>query len=130
MDYNEILETLIRVIIVPIIPLLGVYIKMLMETKINEIQSKIDNQNLTKQLGIAKEVLKSCVVETYETYVKPLKEQNLFHEEEQVIALEKTKEKFLSIINEETRVALESAYGDYTKWIETTIENMVKSSKQ
>lgn len=130
MDYNEILETLIRVIIVPIIPLIGVYVKILMETKINEIQSKIDSQNLAKQLDIAKEVLKSCVVETYETYVKPLKEQNLFHEEEQQIALDKTKEKFLTIINEGTRVALESAYGDYTKWIETTIENMVKSNKQ
>lgn len=130
MDYNEILETLIRVIIVPIIPLIGVYVKILMETKINEIQSKIDSQNLAKQLDIAKEVLKSCVVETYETYVKPLKEQNLFHEEEQQIALDKTKEKFLTIINEDTRVALESAYGDYTKWIETTIENMVKSNKQ
>ena len=129
MDYNEILEVVIRVIIVPIIPLLALYLKLLIQTKINEIQSKIENQNLLKQLDIAKEVLESCVVETSETYVKSLKDQNKFDKDAQLIALEQTKSKFLSIINDGTKKALESAYGDYTKWIETSIENLIKTSK-
>lgn len=129
MNYNEVLETLIRAVIVPIIPLLAIYVKLLIETKINEIQTKIDNQNLLKQLEIAKEVLSNCVIETSETYVKTLKEKDKFDTKTQEIALQKTKEKFLSIINDGTKTALETAYGDYTKWIEASIESVIKENK-
>lgn len=129
MDYNEILEIVIRVIIVPIIPLLALYLKLLIEAKINEIQAKTESQNLLKQLDIAREVLQSCVIDTSETYVKSLKDQNKFGVEAQKLALEQTKSKFLLIINDGTKKALEEAYGDYTKWIDTSIENLIKSSK-
>lgn len=129
MEWNEILDIVIRVIIVPIIPLLAVYVKMLIQTKINEIQSKIDNENLSKQLEIAKNTLNQCVAQTTETYVKSLKEQGKFGAESQRIALEKTKQSFLSIIGDGTKEALETAYGDYTKWIDTSIENLVKEHK-
>lgn len=129
MNWNEVLDIIIRVIIVPIIPLLAVYIKMLIQTKINEIQSKIDNENINKQLEIAKNTLNDCVTETTETYVKSLKEQGKFGVEAQAIALEKTKQAFLSIIGEGTKKALETAYGDYTKWIETSIEKLIKENK-
>ena len=129
MDWSEVLDIVIRVIIVPIIPLLAVYIKLLLETKIDEIKAKTDNQNIKKQLDIARQVLSECVTDTSETYVKTLKEQGEFGAEAQKIAFEKTKSKFLSIISEGTKIALETTYGDYTKWIETSIENLVKSNK-
>lgn len=129
MDWNEVLDIVIRVIIVPIIPLLAVYLKILLQTKIDEIKAKTDNQNLKKQLDIARDVLSECVTDTTETYVKSLKEQGEFGTEAQKIALEKTKIKFLTIISDGTKTALETAYGDYTKWIEISIESLVKANK-
>lgn len=129
MDWNEILDIAIRAIIIPIIPLLAIYVKMLIQTKIDEIQAKIDNESLKKQLELAEQILSDCVIETTETYVKSLKEQGKFGVEAQKIAFEATKNKFLSIIGDGTKTALETAYGDYTKWIETSIENLVKENK-
>lgn len=129
MDYNQILDTVIRMVIIPIIPLLAVYIKTLLQAKIQEVENKITNENLLKQLEIAKEVLNDCVTNTTETYVKSLKEQGKFDLSTQKQALEKTKKEFLSIINSGTKEALETAYADYEAWIETAIEKIVKENK-
>ncbi len=129
MDINEILELLIQVVVIPVIPLLALYVKRFIQVKMDEVTAKITDDNIKKQLDMAKEVLADCVMETSEIYVKSLKDLGEFDLEAQEIALQRTKDVFLEIIGQGTKEALETAYGDYTRWIETNIEKIIKEQK-
>ena len=130
------MELIIKLIIVPIIPLLAVYLKSLIQIKIAKAKREIEaienetiSKQLDKQLDLAQKTLESCVTETTETYVSELKKLDKFDKNAQIIALNKSKEKFLDIISEATKEALEQVYGDYLKWIDTSIEKILESKK-
>ena len=136
MNWNEVMELIIKLIIVPIIPLLAVYLKSLIQIKIAKAKREIEaienetiSKQLDKQLDLAQKTLESCVTETTETYVSELKKLDKFDKNAQIIALNKSKEKFLDIISEATKEALEQVYGDYLKWIDTSIEKILESKK-
>lgn len=137
MNWNEVMELIIKLIIVPIIPLLAVYLKSLIQIKIAKAKREIEaienetaSKQLDKQLDLAQKTLESCVTETTETYVSELKKLDKFDKNAQIIALNKSKEKFLDIISEATKEALEQVYGDYLKWIDTSIEKILESKKK
>ena len=136
MNWNEVMELIIKLIIVPIIPLLAVYLKSLIQIKIAKAKREIEaienetaSKQVDKQLELAQKTLESCVTETTETYVSELKKLDKFDKNAQIIALNKSKEKFLDIISEATKEALEQVYGDYLKWIDTSIEKILESKK-
>lgn len=136
MNWNEVMELIIKLIIVPIIPLLAVYLKSLIQIKIAKAKREIEaienettSKQLDKQLDLAQKILENCVTETTETYVSELKKLDKFDKNAQIIALNKSKEKFLDIISEATKEALEQVYGDYLKWIDTSIEKILESKK-
>lgn len=115
-----------------IIPLLGLAVSMFsvwMNAKKKEAQAKTDNEVAQKYIGIAFDVINTCVVSTTETYVKNMKNQNMFDAEAQKIALEKTKTAVMETLSDEAKTHLTGLYGDLNKYIENKIEEAVKNNK-
>lgn len=129
MDLDLLLEVLFKGIIIPIVPLMVVYLQRLITVKTNEINNRIDNQNVKKYLDIAREILQSCVAETSQTYVETLKEQGKFDKEAQINAMIMTKQKFLNVISVDTKKILQEMFNDYDAWITTSIEDIINSTK-
>lgn len=130
MSLDSIVEILFKGILIPIIPLIVVYLKELINAKTNEISNKVESETVTKYLEIAKNTLQSCVTETTQIYVDVLKEQGKFDKEAQIIAMELTRETFLSIISESTKEVLEEMFDDYNIWITTSIEEIINNQKK
>ena len=81
MELDLILEILFKGIIIPIIPLIAVYLQKVITVKINEINERVKNEHTKKYLEIAKTTLQSCVAETTQVYVESLKAQGKFNKE-------------------------------------------------
>lgn len=115
-----------------IIPLLGLAVGFLttwLNAKKKEAQAKTDNEVAQKYIGVAFDVINTCVIATSETYVKAMKNQNMFDEEAQKTAFEKTKNAVMETLSDEAKKCLTNLYGDLDKYITNKIEEAVKNNK-
>lgn len=115
-----------------IVPLLGLVVGFLVtwiNAKRKEALAKTDNEMAQACINIVADVINSAVICTTETYVKSMKNQNLFDVEAQKTALDKTKTVVMETLSEETKTRLSGLYGDLNKYIETKIEEAIKNNK-
>ena len=115
-----------------IVPLLGLVVGFLItwiNAKRKEVLAKTDNEMAQACINIAADIINSAVISTTETYVKSMKNQNIFDVEAQKIALDKTKTVVMETLSEETKTRLSGLYGDLNKYIETKIEEAIKNNK-
>jgi hypothetical protein len=59
---QETLSTILKAVLVPILPLLTTYLIYLLNTKINELKEKINNEKFNKYLDILHELITSNVI--------------------------------------------------------------------
>ena len=130
MNVDELLNLLFKLVIIPIIPLLTIYLQKLIQSKIDEIQSKQKNETLNKYLQIAEDNLSKAVEEVSQTYVDSLKEQCGFGVEEQKKAFEMARLRFEQLANEDVKEAIMEVSNDYNAWITASIESLVKADKE
>jgi hypothetical protein len=93
------------------------------------LTSNIKNEKAKQLIESAADIIVSATKCTTQTYVDALKDKDLFNEEAQKAALEKTKEVVLTQLTDETKELIEQTYGDITKWIETKIESSIYDLK-
>lgn len=129
MELKEALEILFRLVIIPIIPLVTIYIKKLIESKINELQVATKNKTLDKYLQIAEEGMIKAVLMVSQTYVDALKKEGKFDKESQVKAFEMAKSEFEKIVSDEIKNGIKELTSDYDAWIKSSIESLIKESK-
>ena len=128
-NFGDVLEILFKLIVLPIIPLVVLYAKTFIQLKIEELQEKIDNENVDKYLGLANEILQKVVTEVTQTYVDNLKSTNSFDKEAQKKAFMLAKEKFELIATDEVKNVIDEVMGDYDAWIQSSIEALVNQQK-
>lgn len=128
-NFGDVLEILFKLIVLPIIPLVVLYAKTFIQLKIEELQEKIDNENVDKYLGLANEILQKVVTEVTQTYVDNLKSTNSFDKEAQKKAFMLAKEKFELIATDEVKNVIDEVMGDYDAWIQSAIETLVNQQK-
>lgn len=128
-NFNEVLTLLWKLGLLPIIPLLVIYLKAFIQTKTDELKLKTHNEELNKYIGIATDTLQTVVTEVSQTYVDELKELNKFDKEAQLIAFNMAKDKFENIVTEDTKKAIKEVVADYDEWINSNIEAIVKDNK-
>lgn len=128
-NINIFLETLFKLIIIPIIPLVVVYLKTLIQAKTEELKTKTNNIVIDKYLDMANDILLRCVVETTQVYVNECKKNNSFTKDAQLKAFEMTKSRFEEIATEEIKNIIKEMTGDYEAWINASIETLVNQSK-
>lgn len=92
-------------------------------------QDKIDNDLVDKYLGRLDETITNVVLATTQTYVESLKNKNMFTEEAQKEAFQRTYNAVMKTLNDEAKKYIASAVGDIETYITNKIEATVKMTK-
>lgn len=132
MDVNiqELLNTLIQLVLLPALPILTAYGVKLLKKWIDEKTQKIDNEKAQEYLKSIGETICQAVMSTTQTYVDNLKGQNAFDSVAQKKAFELTKTTVLNLLTTEAKDFLAKAYGDVDAWLDSKIEQTVQDTKK
>ena len=126
---NEILLNILSIVVMAVIlPLVSYGISRL----IAYLNTKVKDEKTKVYLSQATEVVNNVVRMVFQTYVDTLKKNASFDESAQLEALNKAKEKIMSLLNKEVIEFINKNYGDINNWITTQIEstiNVLKNSK-
>lgn len=129
MEIKDVLGLLFQLVILPIIPLVVIYIKKFIEAKIDELQANTDNAIVDKYLQIAEESVIKAVETVTQIYVDELKKLGSFDLQAQQVAFTKAKDMLELLITEEVKDCIAEVYGDYDAWIKASIESAVRVTK-
>lgn len=125
MDWGNLLDTIIKVVIIPVIPLLALWLKCWISKQIEKLEKELEKRELevfNEYLNIVRETAFNIVHSVKQTYVDELKRENSWTLEKQKEAFDIAKEKVLKQITEGGKKLLEKGLGDYEAFIEDLIE--------
>ena len=129
MDYQEILDLLIKTVLVPIIPLFSAYLVLYIKKQIKKLEEQIDNEIITNSLVRVESLIISSVTAIQQSYVDTLKKEGNFTEERQTKAFNMAKNRILTLLKDEYIDIIQKVYGDYVSYVEIKIEQIVSESK-
>lgn len=129
MNWNEILQNLFVVVIIPLLGLITKYVVQFFAVKNEEIKNTTDNETFKKYFDLLNKTVSNCVIATNQTYVDALKDKNAFTAEAQKEALQKTYSAIMSILSADAITYLTNATGDLQSYILNLIEAQVKENK-
>lgn len=131
MNITETIQQIFELCIVPLLIIGTKYLVSLIQKKKEEIDSKMNNEELSKYSDMLANTIEECVIATNQTYVDSLKNKNAFDKKAQKEAFNLTYEKVKALLTDEAQKMLEEAYGDLNLYITTKIEaevNMYKAA--
>ncbi len=126
---NELLTTLIQMVVIPAIPVLITYLAKYLKAKADQATIRIDNEQVRIYLQEATDAVLQAVTFTAQTYVDTLKKQGKFDKEAQEQAFNTAKDVALKLLTEEAKQMITDLYGDITIWLDTKIEQTVNEQK-
>ena len=129
MNWNEILQNLFVVVIIPLLGLITKYVIQFFAVKNEEIKNTTDNETFKKYFDLLNKTVTNCVIATNQTYVDALKDKNAFTAEAQKEALQKTYTAIMNILSADAITYLTNATGDLQSYILNLIEAQVKENK-
>jgi hypothetical protein len=129
MNWEEILNTLFQLVIIPLIIAGGGLLVTYIHAKTKQIKEKTENDMTDKYLCMLEDTITKAVIATTQTYVEALKNKNAFDEEAQKEAFTRTYNAVIAVLNEDAYKYLTSAVGDLESYITTRIEYNVKVCK-
>lgn len=129
MNWLEIVSKIFEVCIIPLLGIISFYVVQYIKIKGSEIIEKVESDTSRKYLTMLQETVCEVVVETNQVYVEALKKEGKFDLEAQKKAFEKTYDKVLEIMNEESVEYLGEMVGDLQSYITTLIEAEVNKNK-
>lgn len=128
-NLNELLMTIIQVVIIPAIPVLVTFLVKLLKAKADQTTTKINNELARQYLQEAIDAVLQAVTYVSQTYVDSLKKQGKFDAEAQKKAFTTAKDIALQLLTEDAKNLITDLYGDLTVWLDTKIEQTVKEQK-
>lgn len=129
MEWNEIIQDVFQVVLIPLLGLLVSYFIKWVNARAAALNSQATNETQIKYINMLAQTITACVVATNQTYVNTLKEQGRFDIEAQKIAFEKTFEAVKATITEEAEKYLIEVVGDLDAYIKNQIEAAVAYNK-
>lgn len=94
------------------------------------LQDKAKNETLNKYFNDVIEAVKDAVYITAQDYTSDLKkEQGYLTLEQQAIALNKAKDKFIELMGEEVQDLVFEIHGDFDEWFKLKVDSILGSSK-
>lgn len=127
---QETLNTLMTLVVLPLLTGVSGFAVAWLRKKTQEINENIKNITAKKYIDMASEAVTKAVQTTFQTYVDTLKAQGKFNKETQLAALQKSKDTAVALITDEAKKAISEAYGDFDKWLAATIETLVRGDKK
>lgn len=130
-DLNQLLLTIVNVMLIPILPVLTAYIIAFLKKKIAELESNIKKLELTKQLELTENAISTSIAAVNTNYVDSLKKnKGALSLEEQRAAFTMAKEKIDKILGQDGRQKLSEFYRDVDTWMDSRIEFHVRQAKK
>lgn len=126
---NELLTTLIQVVVIPAIPVLVAYLIKYLKARAEHTATRLENELIRTYLQEATDAVLQAVTYTAQTYVDSLKDQGKFTKDAQVQAFNTAKDVALRLLTEEAKQMITALHGDLTLWLDTKIEQTVKEQK-
>jgi hypothetical protein len=130
MDWIELLRNICEVCLIPLLGVLTAFLVQFIRTKQAELKAKTENETIQKYINMLSDTIVECVISTNQTYVNELKDKDLFDEEAQKEAFNRTFEAVFSIITEEAYAYLSEFYGDLENYVQNKIESVVWTYKK
>ena len=129
MDWNELLMTLIKVVILPAVPIVVAAIVKFCKAKTDEALTDVESELLRQALNEATDAVYAAVTYTSQVYVDSLKQSGNFDKAAQEQALKTALQKAEAMLAEDTKKLLESLYGNLQDWLTVKIEQAVRDQK-
>lgn len=129
MNYLELLQQIFEVCIIPLLGVLTTFLVKFINNKSSELKSKTENELIINYINLLNNTISECVIATNQTYVNYLKQEGKFDINAQKEAFRITYEAVLNILNEESKIYLNQAFGDLTNYITQKIEAEVNLHK-
>ena len=137
--FREFMSGALYAVITVALPVLVKYCITFIENKIAAVQAEkikseaerlgIDADLLNKYIDMAEDAVYKAVMETNQTFVDALKKESNFTKEAQAEALNKAIDTAKANITEEAKKVLIEAYGDLNKYLTTSIEALIRTTK-
>ena len=128
-NLNDILKSIIYIIITSILPIIVPYIIKLLNAKIDELTANIENEKAKRYIDVIVDAISIAVTSVNQTYVDSLKESGTFDEESASVAKRLAMQKAKDLITADSKQFIEMAYGDFDKYLENAIESYVRQEK-
>ena len=129
MDWLEMLQQIFNILIVPVLTAVSLFLVRFIQSKTNELKTKVNDETLQKYMDMLNKTITDCVLATNQTYVESLKGQNAFDKNAQLEAFKKTYDAVMDILTEDAKKYLDEALGDLSGYITTKIESEVNTNK-
>ena len=122
MNWTEILNTIFRLCIIPLLSIATTCLIKWIDIKKTTALESVKNETAQKYINLLSETISVCVLSTKQTYVDALKEKDAFNAEAQKEAFALTFNAIMDTLSAEAKVYLAEIYGDLTTYITNKIE--------
>lgn len=128
-NLNEILKSIVYIVITGILPIIVPYIIKVLNAKVDELTANIESEKAKRYIDIIVDAISIAVTSVNQTYVDSLKQAGKFDDESAFTAKKLAMEKARDLISADSKHFIELAYGDFDKYLENAIESYVRQSK-
>ena len=133
MEFSEMLNYVLYVVLTVIIPVVAKYAVDLIKTKIKEsniIADATKNEDLSKIVEGALSDVMDAVLYVNQVYTDSLKASGRFDKEAQEEAFNRAYVEAMNMISDEAKKVIEQLYGSFDKWLKLKIESSVNMAKK
>lgn len=133
MEFSEMINYVLYVVLTVILPVVAKYAVDLIKTKIKEsniIADATKNEDLSKIIEGALSDVMDAVLYINQVYVDSLKSSGKFDKEAQQEAFNRAYKEALNMISDEAKKVIEQLYGSFDKWLKLKIESSVNMAKK
>ena len=133
MEFNEMLNNVLYVVLTAILPVVATYLVNLIKVKIKEsnaIEEATKNEDMSNLVKDALADVMDAVLYVNQTYTDALKKQGEFTKEAQEEAFNLAYTEAMNMISDGAKKVIEEMYGSFDKWLVLKIESSVNMAKK
>ena len=126
LNWTEIIEYVIKFIIISAIGGVSAYFLTFIKVKKQELLEKVKNETVKKYIEMLDKTVSECVLATNQTFVDALKKTNSFDTEAQKQAFKTTFDAVKSMLTDEAQKYLTESVKDLDTYISNKIEAQIR----
>lgn len=133
MEFSEVLNYVLYVVLTVILPVIAKYAVDLIKTKIKEsniIANAAKNEDLSVIIEGALSDVMDAVLYVNQVYTDSLKASGKFDQAAQAEAFNRAYVEAVNMISDEAKKVIEQLYGSFDKWLKFKIESFVNAAKR
>lgn len=133
MEFSEVLNYVLYVVLTVILPVVATYVVNLIKTKIREsniIAEATKNEDISNLIKDALSNVMDAVLYVNQVYTESLKASGNFDEAAQKEAFDRAYVEAVNMISDEAKKVINELYGSFDKWLQLKIESSVNMAKK